>query len=583
MIAALFYLQWQSFRNRLVTRFKRLKQPKYLFGAIVGGIYLYFYFFRYLFNQGYRGSGRHAAMLTIQPEYLALVESLAALALFVIVLLAWLIPHERAALTFTEAEVAFLFPAPVTRRTLIHFKLIRSQLRILFSALLLTFFSRRFGGNAWIHALGWWLILSTLNLHFLGSSFARTLLMDHGVSNRLRRLLVFALVISLAASIWLWAKNTLPAMTSADTADFTSIVKYAQQVLTAGPALYLLYPFRLLVQPFLAPDAAAFLTALAPALLLFLLHYIWVVGSDVAFEEASVEASQKLATRIAAVRSGNWQAAGKKQKARRSWFRLAPTGPLPTALLWKNLIGVGQVFSPRLWIMLITIVVVVLAVGLKNVRHDQDFSSLAAILVAGAVGYSLLLGPQLLRLDFRHDLPRADILKTFPLRGWQIALGEILAPVAVLVAFQWLLLLVGAGLILYLSGKQTALFLAIAAGAFVLLPVLDALVLIIPNAVVLLFPSWIQTGKDSPRGIETTGQRLIIGIGQMLVLLLALVPAALAFAGIFILLKLALGLAAAVPFAALAAAVVVAVEAGFGVMLLGKLFERFDVTEEPAS
>jgi hypothetical protein len=233
--------------------------------------------------------------------------------------------------------------------------------------------------------------------------------------------------------------------------------------------------------------------------------------------------------------------------------------------------------------MLITIVVVVLAVGLKNVRHDQDFSSLAAILVAGAVGYSLLLGPQLLRLDFRHDLPRADILKTFPLRGWQIALGEILAPVAVLVAFQWLLLLVGAGLILYLSGKQTALFLAIAAGAFVLLPVLDALVLIIPNAVVLLFPSWIQTGKDSPRGIETTGQRLIIGIGQMLVLLLALVPAALAFAGIFILLKLALGLAAAVPFAALAAAVVVAVEAGFGVMLLGKLFERFDVTEEPAS
>jgi hypothetical protein len=33
------------------------------------------------------------------------------------VLLAWMIPHERAALTFTEAEVAFLFPAPVTRRT----------------------------------------------------------------------------------------------------------------------------------------------------------------------------------------------------------------------------------------------------------------------------------------------------------------------------------------------------------------------------------------------------------------------------------------------------------------------------------
>jgi hypothetical protein len=285
---------------------------------------------------------------------------------------------------------------------------------------------------------------------------------------------------------------------------------------------------------------------------------------------------------MAAVRAGNWQAAGKKQKPKRPWFKLAPTGPLPTALLWKNLLGIGQAFSPRLWIALI-LVVVVLGVGLGNVRHDQNFSVLAAILTAVALGYSLLLGPQLLRLDFRRDLPQADILKTFPLHGWQIALGEILAPVVVLVAFQWLMLLIGAGLVLYLSGAKTMLFLAIAAGAAFLLPVLDVLLLIVPNAAVLLFPSWIQSGKDSPRGVEATGQRLIFVLGQMLVLLLALIPAAAAFAGVFFLLQMALGMVAAVPLAALAAAVVVAVEAGFGVMLLGKLFERFDVTEEPAN
>jgi hypothetical protein len=38
-----------------------------------------------------------------------------------------------------------------------------------------------------------------------------------------------------------------------------------------------------------------------------------------------------------------------------------------------------------------------------------------------------------------------------------------------------------------------------------------------------------------------------------------------------------------VPFAALAAALILAVEAGLGVLLLGRLFERFDVTEESAS
>jgi hypothetical protein len=576
MISALFYLQYHTFRNRLVSRFKRLKQPKYLIGALVGGFYFYGYFYRYLF-QGL--GGRPAVNLAGSSEHRLLFELVGALALFVIVLLAWLIPHERAALTFTEAEVAFLFPAPVSRRTLIHFKLLRSQIGIFFTTLVFTLFSRRFGGSAWIHALGWWLILSMLNLHFLGSSFARTLLLEHGISNRLRRLLVFGLAAAMAGSVWVWARRTLPEPSSADTANLNGIMDYAQRVLTAGPALYLLYPFRLVVRPFLAPDATAFFVALAPGLLLFLLHYLWVIYSDVAFEEASVEASQKLAVRIAAMRAGNWQGAKKNQKARRPWFKLAATGPPATALLWKNLIGVGQMVSVRFWIILIVVVVAFVA-GLGNSRANLNLPFFAAILVATVLVYSLLLGPQLLRLDFRQDLPLADILKTFPLRGWQIALGEILAPVAVLAACQWLLLLVGAGLVFYLPGKQEALFLAIALGAAFLLPVLDLLVLLIPNAAVLLFPSWIQTGKDSPRGIETTGQRLIFALGQLLVLVLALLPAAIAFTVVLFLLKFALGYTAAVPFAALAATIILAVEAGFGVMLLGKLFERFDVSEE---
>jgi hypothetical protein len=576
MISALFYLQYHSFRNRLVGRFKRLKQPKYLVGAIVGGFYFYVYFFRYLF----RGLGGRPGMnLAVSPEHRLLFELVGALALFIIMLLAWIIPHERAALTFTEAEVAFLFPAPVSRRALIHFKLLRSQFGIFFTSFVFTLLSRRFGGSAWIHALGWWLILSTLNLHFLGSSFARTLLLDHGISNRLRRLLVFGLAAALAGSVWVWAGRTLPEPGSADTASLNAILDYAQRVLTAGPALYLLYPFRLVVRPFLAPGATVFFGALAPALLLLLLHYLWVVYSDVAFEEASVEASQKLAVRIAAMRAGNWRGAKKNQKARHPWFKLAATGPPAMALLWKNLVGVGQVLSVRLWISII-VVAAVLGVSLANIGHDRNLSVMAAMLIAAALSYSLLLGPQLLRLDFRSDLPLADILKTFPMRGWQIALGEILAPVAVLVVFQWLLLLVGAGLVIYLPGKQAALFLAIALGAAFLLPVLDLIVLLIPNAAVLLFPSWIQTGKDGPRGIEATGQRLIIAVGQFLVLLLTLLPAAIAFIGVLFLLKLALGYAAAVPCAALAATVILAVEAGFGVMLLGKLFERFDVSAE---
>ncbi|MDE3068904.1 MAG: hypothetical protein KGJ60_15330 [Verrucomicrobiota bacterium] len=576
MIAALLYLQGHTFRNRLVSRFKRLKQPKYLVGAVVGGLYFYFYFVRYLFQLPGR---RPAAGLAVSPGHLLLLELLGAFALFVVVLLAWLVPRERGALTFTEAEVAFLFPAPITRRNLIHYKLARSQLRIFFGTLLLTLISRRFGGNLWIHALGWWLILSTLNLHLLGASFARTLLLDRGISNRLRRLLVLGVAGVAAAGIWVWARRTIPAWNPAYLADVDSAADYLQRLLTAGPALYLLYPFRLVVRPFLAPDAPAFLAALAPALLLFLLHYLWVIYSDVAFEEASLDASQKLAARIAAARAGNWPQAKANQKARRPWFKLAAGGPPATAFLWKNLIGVGQVFSSRLGVSVL-VVVVVLGVLLRNDAHSQGLSIFAAIFIAITLGYSLLLGPQVLRLDFRHDLPLADVLKTFPLRGWQIALGEILAPAVALAALQWALLLVEGAIAFYLPVPHQSLLFAAVLGAAAVLPILDLLLLLIPNAAVLLFPSWTQTGKDGPRGVEAVGQRLVFALGQVLVLALALAPAALASAGAFFLLRLALGPAAAVLLAALAAAVIVAVETVLGVMLLGKWFERFDVTED---
>jgi hypothetical protein len=557
MIAALFYLQYHSTRNRLVTRVKRLQKPKYLIGAIAGGCYFYFYFFRYLFS-GRSVMHGGALNLGVSPEQLSALESVAAFALFIVVLLAWLIPHERAALTFTEAEVAFLFPAPVSRRTLVNFKLLRSQLRIFFGAFIFSLFFRRFGGNAWIHAAGWWLVLSMLNLHFLGASFARTLLLDHGVSNRRRRLLVFVVAAVLFTVAVLWAKKMVPEPDHLNSLDFNATLNYLQTVLTAGPAEYVLYPFRAVVSPFFATDGVAFFGLLGLA------------------------ASQKLAARVAAVRSGNWAGAKTNQKAKRAWFNLSPVGPAFTALLWKNLIGIGRVFSMRFWILMFALLVMFVAI-FSSSGIGQHVSVMAAILLAIALGYSLLLGPQILRLDFRQDLPQADILKTFPVPAWQIALGEILGPVAVLSGFQWLTLIPTTALVFYLPGNHRTLLLAICAGAAVLLPVLDFILLLIPNAAVLLFPSWIQTGKESPRGIEATGQRLIFAVGQLLVLSLTLLPAALAFSIVYFPLKIVAGPEIPVFFAAPAAAIILASEAAAGVYLLGRLFERFDVTDEKTS
>ncbi|HXI70081.1 MAG TPA: putative ABC exporter domain-containing protein [Verrucomicrobiae bacterium] len=585
MIAALFYLQWHTAKNRLTMRFKRLKQPKYLLGALVGGLYFYWYFFRVLLMPQHHGNG-HFPVTTQGPADPLFFESIGALALLVFIVLAWVLPHKRAALTFSEAEVAFLFPAPVTRRTLIHFKLVRSQLRILFSVLFLTLISSRFGVNGhWlIRAAGWWVILFTLNLHILAASFSVTMLMDRGISNWKRRIAVLLPVIALAGFVIFWAGHELPQLTTDDLTNLQTIKAYAQQAFASGPLPYLLFPFQLVIRPYLAPDGPAFLIALVPALLVMLLHYLWVIRSDVAFEEASVEASQKFAEKLAAVRSGNWRNAGKKLKQKRAPFRLHPAGPAFMALFWKNLINAGSAFTARTWIST-TVFVVVLSVGLHGFGSSSNWSFVIGMgaLIFGA--WTLLLGPQLARQDFRHDLPQMDMLKVFPLRGWQVALGEILAPAVILAALQWLLIIV-AVVCLAPSARghfSPGLVLVMGAGAALVAPMFNLISLTIPNAAVLLFPAWFQTGKDAPHGIEATGQRLIFALGQFLAFIVALVPATAVFAGIFFAVKFLAGVTLAVAAATVAATLVLAVEAALGVLLLGWLFQRFDISGDPAT
>jgi ABC-2 type transport system permease protein len=580
MISALLYLQYHSIRNRIVMRVKRLKQPKYLFGAVVGGLYFYWYFFRVIF----RGSGRSQGLAMLSsPENLLLYQSIGALALLVIVSLAWIIPHQRAALTFTEAEVAFLFPAPISRRNLIHFKLLRSQTAILFTTLLLTLMTSRLGGQGWIRAAGAWVVLSTLSLHFLGSSFAMTRLLDQGISTWKRRLGILALLIAGIGAVFIWARHALPPLDLERVADPNGLKDYFQQLLAAGPAPYLLYPFRIVVRPFLAPTPLAFVQAFWPALLLMLLHYAWVVRSNVAFEEASVQASQKMAEKLALVRSGNWQAANRKARKKRPPFKLRPSGSPAVALLWKNLISAGQAFSLRIWISL-AVFAVCAVMGISNVAGANLRLGLV-MLSAMLLAWSVLVGPQLLRHDFRQDLQVADLLKSYPMRGWQLALGEVLAPVAALTGIQWLALIVMLALSWGVSGGglKWADWAGITFGAALLLPALNMVIFQIPNAAALAFPAWFQTTKGGPQGIEATGQRLIFMVGQFLVLIVALLPAAALFVGVFFLGGMMLPRALCIFLGAAVATIVLALEAALGIMLLGWLFDRFDVAGEQGS
>jgi ABC-2 type transport system permease protein len=583
MIGALFYLQARSVKNRLLARLKRLKQPKYLFGAVVGGLYFYFYFFRFLFLKQGGAPGRPLPAGLDVSQWATSLEWLGALILFVIIVLAWLIPKDRAALEFTEAEVAFLFPAPVSRKTLIHFKLIRSQIRILISALFFTLLSGRLAaaGGFWIHALGWWIILSTMNLHFLGCSFVQTLLLDRGIATWKRRVTGLTLLLLAGLAVFWWGRDTMRRPVMEDLEGLRAMGNYLQQQLATGPMWFILHPFRWVVRPFLATDALALVGALGPALLLLALHYWWVMRLDVSFEEASLEAAQKRATVLAAVRSGNMQALHPARKGRKPLFQLAASGPRIMALFWKNLVVANQAFHLRFWI---GALIVVTAVCLVMASRGGAWLVMPSVLAAVGFGYSLLLGPQILRQDLRQDFAVADILKTFPLSGWQVVLGELLAPAVILTVIQWSMVLFALLFSTHLPpGVELSLGLrlAIAFGVALLAPALNLLWLLIPNAAVLFFPGWFRTGEVH-HGMEVMGQRLIMMLGQALMLVVSLLPAAGAGALGFFLTQMLVNREAAVLVSALSGTTVLAVEAGVGIFLLGRMFEKLDVSAETA-
>ena len=152
MLRALLYLRLTSLKNQIISRAKRLRQLKYLLGALVGGAYVYVLFFlNFGGASGSRGAARTAATQALaalpSPEALTqtlpLIAAVSAVLLLGIVILAWVIPSNSRGLRFTEAETAFLFPAPISRRTLIHCKLLSSQFSILFTSLFFTLISNR--------------------------------------------------------------------------------------------------------------------------------------------------------------------------------------------------------------------------------------------------------------------------------------------------------------------------------------------------------------------------------------------------------------------------------------------------------
>jgi len=582
MTAAFVFYLYCSLKNRIRTRVQRLRQPRYLISLVAGLLYLYLVFFRqFLSRDGMRVLRNPSARA--EPDLLPLMETGFALLLLGIVLLPWIFPRRNPGISFTEAEIQFLFPAPITRRALLHFRLVKSQLAILFGVLIsfLIFGRGRSFSHPFYFLVDLWMVYSFLAFYRMGTALVQTSLAEHGATGIRRHLWVLVLVAGAVFSVFVWLRWFVPSLPPRKGLTPESIVAWISELAWSGPAFYILLPFRALVRPALAPEPVSFLLSLIPALLLVLLCYAWVLRSDVSFEEASLERAERMARRIEAARKGGpllFAAA----RVRRPPFDLAPGGPAFLAIFWKNLIGAGRFgFGRVLSVVLIAATGVLFSLVSVSAPNREMLAVVVGSAAVGIASFLVVFGPVVQRDDLRVDLLYVDLIKTYPLPGWAVVLGEILTPALILTGQQCGLVLVALSVLPpvdeYLSSLyQRAMY---ALGAFILIPCLSLIGVLTQNAAALLVPGWVALGKAQPQGIEAMGQRMITMIASLVVLLFAVIPGAAVFGFAFLTGYWLLG-PAMVPLAALPAAAGLLLEAAVIVAWLGRLFEKFDASLE---
>src|SRR5712691_7883332 len=177
MVIASLYILVRSTRNRIAVRLRRLREPRYLFGAVIGAAYLYFAVVRPR-RAGARRGGRGPA---VPARAAALLNrfgaSFGGAAVLLMAGLAWIFPATSSLLNFTEAETDFLLPAPVSRRQLLIHRIIRSQFGLLFAAMVPTVLFTTPGTTSIaamvLRAIALWIIFVTVRVYFAGVTMAR--------------------------------------------------------------------------------------------------------------------------------------------------------------------------------------------------------------------------------------------------------------------------------------------------------------------------------------------------------------------------------------------------------------------------
>ncbi len=406
---------------------------------------------------------------------------------------------------FTPAEVNFLFPAPMSRRALLAYKIASSVIIGLPSCLILSAISYGYS-TSFLNALtGMILIVLFMQLFSMAINLV-AVTVGTRLFARGRQLLGVAVV--LFAAVLLWRTGGTP--------QSGQLLRWLQRVDNTIEWKTVTLPLTWFFKSFSAehvwPDLVQYaaLGLLVNAILLAV-----VFALDAQYLEAAASASARVYARLRRVRADT----GVATKPPRFRFAL----PLPPALggvgtlCWRQLTTALRMPSR----LVIVFVLLVAVVGTMQAMNPPAVSAqFLAALTGCMVLFTTVFLSTMLPFDFRGDVDRLALLKTLPIPPWRLALGQVLAPVLTVSLLQWLVLAV-----LYLSSVvhadrdrgswlwEPGMILVIC-GLFTL-PV-NGLLFALENLLFLLFPTRVLA--NNPADFQALGRNVLFMLAKLAVL-----------------------------------------------------------------
>ncbi len=548
LASALAFRAAATGRNFVRVQVQRLRRPVQLIALLIAIAYFGWY------------SANMAAHTRRHPLSAGWAELLGVGAIILMPIVQWLVSPEGTGVALSEAEIHFLLPAPVRFRTLLHYKIgiLYLQALAIGGGLGLIFGGAAPGGRL-VAVFGLWIVMSALALASVIECSLRSALAPK--STPAWRRVSARLVPPALAAAALAALLSDPAVAKALVAGVPSAV------LDMTPISWIAWPARAMVRLVLAPDGATSFRALPPALVLLgILHFAAVLAATSSVSAENALAAAEHRARVLARFKGGGGLALTAPVSRRRSAQLAATGGPEGALAWKWCVATRR--TTRVQQIAFLTGIIVLLGTLKLLGH-APFMWMSGLLALATWPFAVIAAPAMLGTRLGRDRAEMDLLRTAPVRGIQVVLGECLAPCAVIVVVQWGLLAVAAAGDLRLGQYDRWIFITLA----IVGPGAVAVGVVAQAALGVLFPGFVGTGPSM--GPLALGFGILRFLVATLALTIAAIPVA-AVAGPAGLVGFALVGPAALPLAGAIGAGLFAVEAWIGVHLVGLAWERSD-------